>query len=118
MCSKTIYIKGKKKVQTEDKINCNSKLKKRKKKKKGKVSHQSTVTATVLAQCKHTECTVPKHYSGHWCFLYIRYIIHKNRGLAILRFSNEYVQSSNLSLLLNNNKIKYKKYKVLLQFIM
>ena len=82
------------------------------------MSHQSTVTATVLAQCKHTECTVPKHCSGHWRFLYIRYIIHKNGGLAILRFSNEYVQSSNLSLLLNNNKIKYKKYKVLLQFIM
>ena len=80
--------------------------------------HQSTVTATVFTQYKHTEGTMPKHCSGHWRFLYIRYIIHKNRGLAILSFSNEYVQSSNLSLLLNNDKIKYKKYKVLLQFIM
>ena len=25
--------------------------------------HQNTITATVLAQCKHTECTVPKHCS-------------------------------------------------------
>ena len=32
--------------------------------KKSKVSHQSTVTATMLVQCKHTDYTVPKHYSG------------------------------------------------------
>ena len=25
----------------------------------------------MLAQCKHTECTVSKHCSGHWRFLYI-----------------------------------------------
>ena len=36
------------------------------------MSHQSTVTATMPTQCKHTECTVPKHCSGYWCFLYIR----------------------------------------------
>ena len=30
-------------------------------KKKGKVPHQSTITATVLAHYKHTECIVPKH---------------------------------------------------------
>ena len=39
-------------------------LKKEKKKKKSEMPHQSTVTTTVLAQCKHTECTVPKHCSG------------------------------------------------------
>ena len=44
--------KRKKKVETEG---------------KKKVPHQSTVTATVLAQCKHTKCIVPKH----WRFLYI-----------------------------------------------
>ena len=32
--------------------------------------HQSTDTATVLAQSKHTECTVPKHYSGIGVFIY------------------------------------------------
>ena len=31
--------------------------------------HQSTVTATVLAQCKHFECIVPKHCSGYWRLL-------------------------------------------------
>ena len=72
---KTIYIKGKKK-------NTNGRQKKKivtivatmpprtiatipkKKKKKGKVPHQSTVIAIVLAQCKHIECTVPKHCSS------------------------------------------------------
>ena len=34
--------------------------------------HQSTVTAIVLIQCKHTKCIVPKHCSRHWRFLYIR----------------------------------------------
>ena len=48
--------------------------KKKKKKKKSKVPHQSTITATVLAQYKHTEYIVPKHCSGHWRFLYIRYV--------------------------------------------
>ena len=69
MCNKTIYIKGKKKY-------------KRKEKKKvttvATVPHgtvatirsweknpdQNTVTATVLAQYKYTECTVLKHCSG------------------------------------------------------
>ena len=55
-------IYKKKKVQTEDK-------KKKRKKKKRKVPHQSTVTATVLAQCKHFECIVPKHCSGYWRLL-------------------------------------------------
>ena len=75
--SKTIYIKGKKKKST------------RKTKKtvttvaimllgtiitvqKSRGPHQSTVTATVLIQCKHYECTVPKYCSGHWHILYIR----------------------------------------------
>ena len=39
--------------------------KKKKKKKEGKMPHQSTVTATVLIQCKHTKCIVPKHCSRH-----------------------------------------------------
>ena len=69
MCNKTIYIKGKKKY-------------KRKEKKKvttvATVPHgtvatirsweknpdQNTVTATVLAQYKYTECTVSKPCSG------------------------------------------------------
>ena len=43
---------------------CSYCIKKKNLKKKGEVSHQSTVIATVLTQCKHTECTVPKHCSG------------------------------------------------------
>ena len=42
----------------------NKKNKKKKRKEKGNVPHQNTVTATVLAQCKHIECTIPNHCSG------------------------------------------------------
>ena len=38
--------------------------------KKKKMSHQSTVTATVLVQCKYTECTVPNRCSGLAAFIY------------------------------------------------
>ena len=48
---------------------------KKEKEKKSKVPHQSTITATVLAQYKHTECTMPKYYRGHWRFLYIRNLL-------------------------------------------
>ena len=34
---------------------------KKEKEKKSEVPHQSTVTATMLAQFKHIECIVPKH---------------------------------------------------------
>ena len=37
---------------------------KKEKDKKSEVPHQSTVTATMFAQCKHIECTVPKYCSG------------------------------------------------------
>ena len=36
---------------------------KKEKEKKSKVPHQSTVTATMLAQYKHIECTVSKYCS-------------------------------------------------------
>ena len=37
--------------------------------KKKKVLHQSTVSATVLTQYKHSECTVPKYCSGIGAFI-------------------------------------------------
>ena len=36
---------------------------------KKKNPHQSNVTATVFAQCKHSECTVPKHCSDISAFI-------------------------------------------------
>ena len=58
--SKTIYIKGKKKYQKKTKQNKIVTIVATVE----KSAHQSIVTATALAQCKHTECTVPKHCSG------------------------------------------------------
>ena len=46
--------------------NLNKRLKEKKKK---KVPHQSAVAATVLAQYKHSECTVPKYCSGIGAFI-------------------------------------------------
>ena len=43
---------------------------------KKKNPHQSNVTATVFAQCKHSECTVPKYCSGYWLFLYVREMVY------------------------------------------
>ena len=70
LCSKKIYIKGKKKYKRKTKkkktvtiVATVRNWEKKKKKKKSKMPHQNTITATVLAQCKHTECTVPKHCS-------------------------------------------------------
>ena len=80
LCSKTIYIKGKKKstngrqkkktVATVATVPPRTVATVQKKKK----PHQSTVTATMLSQCKHIECTVPKHCSGIAAF-YIKIII-------------------------------------------
>ena len=57
---KALYIKKKEKTKKQKAQN---KLEKKKKKKKGS-RNQSIVVATVLAQCKHAECTMSKHCSG------------------------------------------------------